>query len=313
MAAVLDSDALDAAPEWGAPAFVAHKRRRLRIRELPQSIPVRHVNFLILGPAGAGKSSLILTAHRALSGATSADSELQAKLQVDWSQGDTLTREASVVKPGGLRARHGTTSLAHYTLQRRPAARLALIVQDTKGHQFYDESERNFAQRLVDGELRSGSTQDRESLYFWALISRAGLGRFVKRAELATSPHAVVLVFDVTLRSFAKAVADADKSAQIACYRQIAQHARTHGLATFVVLTHVDVYEAQRASSHDDAERRVGESVSDCMKVLASDLSNAIGNDLLPAHRVFPITNYHAAAAARNVRHLHCPTVPSLH
>lgn len=308
----VDSDTLDAAPEWGAPAFVAHKRRRLRTRELPQSVPVRHVNFLILGPAGVGKSSLILTAHRALSGTTSADGDLQAKLQVDWGQGEALSREAGIVKPGGLRARHGTTSLAHYTLQRRPTARLGLIVQDTKGHQFYDESERSFAQRLVDGELRSGSTQDRESFYFWALISRAGMGRLVKRAELATSPHAVVLAFDVTLRSFVKAVADASKSEQIACYRKIAQHAREHGLATFVVLTHVDVYEAQRASRRDDAESLVGESVSDCMKALAADISNAFGDDLLPAHRVFPITNYHAAASAQNVRHFQYCTVPLL-
>lgn len=270
----------DGTTEWGAAAFASQKRRRLRIRQVPEG----QVNFLVLGPAGAGKSSLIMTACRALSLTSSVeDAELRVGQQ------------------GELKAEHGTTCLSSHVLQRPPEATTKIVAQDTKGGQFYDEHEREFAERLVDGFLRGGSTQERESLHFWALLSKAGLGSFVRRAELKHSPHAVVLVFDATLRSLSQSLNDHD-SPLLACYREVAGHARRSGLETFAVLTHVDVYEKRRED--DREERRVGETVSASLKQLSADLSKAFGDDVLPPRRVFPVANYQLANSPKNVSFL---------
>lgn len=276
---------LDDLPEWGAASLVTSKRRRLRTRELPPTVALAHVNFLVLGPAGVGKSSLVHTTWRALTGSATSDPEL-------------LNRLGLSLNESKLRAKHGTTSLSSYALQRSSETGCGIHVQDTKGHQFFDDAERAFAERLVHGHVKDGSTLERESLYFWALVSRAGLGRFVRHAELASAPHALVLVFDVTLRSFAKLLDEPENSVQLACYRKVARHARDRGLATFVVLTHVDVYEKNVAfgETKDEAPRRVGEAAADTLLALRTRLALAFADHLVPTNRIFPIANYNAAA-----------------
>mmetsp|Transcript_4066 Transcript_4066/g.12647 ORF Transcript_4066/g.12647 Transcript_4066/m.12647 type:complete len:368 (-) Transcript_4066:2612-3715(-) len=326
---------MEEVPQWGAGAFAATARRRLRTRELPPAIAIRHVNFLLLGPAGVGKSSLVHTAWRALSGSGKSDPGLLERLQVGWTADEAVRRknegETGTMKPGGLRARHGTTALTAYALQSRLAekdVRTSFFAQDSKGQQFYDVEETSFAEKLVAGILKNGSSVDRESVYFWAIAAKVGLGRFVKTTALAHSPHAVVLVFDMTLRSFQRAVRGAD-AALLDCYRQVARHAKALGLTVFAVLTHVDVYERQvEAASRveksesgpsdekvfeeeeapatekklDDntSERRVGEIVADDVNDFRTKLAKALGEDLVPAANVFPIVNYNVDANDRD-------------
>lgn len=179
----------------------------------------------------------------------------------------------------------------------------------------------------VDGKLREGSTPERESLHYWAMLARVGLGRFVRQSELARCPHCIVLAFDVTLRSFERLLTEgarADASPQLTCYRNVARHAKAHGLAVFVALTHVDVYEGSRAhqastqtgttasttssgasssAAEDEAstcERRVGEKVLTELDAAKRRLSEALGADLVPPERVFAITNYHVSANSRD-------------
>ena len=307
---------MDEIPKWGASAFVATARRRLRTRELGVAV-FKHVNFILLGPAGVGKSSLIHTLWRAVSGSSKSDPGLLERLAVGWTAGEAEMREKEEPRPGGLRARHGTTTLAAYALQSRlveDGVRTSIFAQDSKGQQFYDEDERSFAERLVSGILKNGSSADRESMYFWAIVAKVGLGRFVKTTALAHSPHAVVFVFDMTLRSFQRAL-NGNDAALVDCYRQVAKHAQSQGLTLFAVLTHVDVYELQvqketrvdtssSSSPFDendhDAERRIGEAVKNDVDAMRYKLATAIGDDLLPAANVFPIVNYNVNFNSRD-------------
>ena len=235
------------AARWGADTFCATARRQLRTRELRPECKQRHVNFLLLGPAGVGKSSLIHTCWRALrpseAGGEDRDA-LMAALQLGWSRDDAARRAAERGKGGGLRAKHGTTRFNAYALQRRQppgdgpifgAGAVGLYAQDTKGHQFFDAKEQAFAARLVDGAVREGSTQERASLRYWALLSKVGLGGLLRSAEAADCPSVVVLVFDLTLRSFLKMLRASDDDPQLGCYRKIAAHAKAQGLGCLAV------------------------------------------------------------------------------
>jgi hypothetical protein len=160
-----------------------------------------------------------------------------------------------------------------------------------------------------------GSSQERESLYYWTRLAQVGLGRFVKRAELATRPHAVVLVFDATLRSFLRMLETTNDSAQLDCYLAIAKNAKEAGLALFVALTHVDVLvdrEIREASQQGtrvgaspaflpEQETRVGESIGGRVKELQTALSDRVGTDLLPPSRIFAIENYRRHKNERDV------------
>lgn len=76
--------------------------------------------------------------------------------RLGWSLDDAAARcvEGAAAdcarKGGGLRARHGTSALASYALQRREGQRCGIYAQDTKGQQFFDDAERSFAERAVD-------------------------------------------------------------------------------------------------------------------------------------------------------------------
>jgi len=290
---------------WGAASFCTVKRRRLREKRLHSVIPIHHINFCLIGPTGTGKSSLIHTCWRALSGSSVSDPGLLERLRLAWS---AQNNQEIGNKNGGLRAKHGTTELTSYALQTTSSpAWTSIFVQDTKGQQFFDEEETSFVQRVVHGYMRAGSTAEKQAMYFWAMLARAGLGGLVKRAKLAHSPHAIVLVFDLTLRSFQRAIKGQDNSL-LDCYRQVANTAKELGLPIFAVLTHVDVYEltvndsAKLTHQEKDSqeERRIGEDVAHDIQTFGRQLATAIGQDLLPADRIFPITNYHASANNRN-------------
>ncbi|KAJ1460340.1 hypothetical protein M885DRAFT_612398 [Pelagophyceae sp. CCMP2097] len=296
-------EGLEGAVVWGAKAFCADHRRRLR--SMRPETALKHYNVLLLGPAGVGKSSLVHTAWRAISGSPLSDAGLVDRLRLGWSTNEVAAPPAGgAAKSGGLRARHGTTALQSYCLQTpgkdSKAPYTAIYLQDTKGQQFFDEAESAFAQKVVDGHLRGGSTQERESLYYWAVVAKAGLGRLVKHSELAAAPHALVVVFDATLRSFKRMVSDAGApSPQRDCYRTVIGHARAAGLGVFCVLTHVDVLadnadgaDGDATASAGESEVRVGEKIRGRVDALRNALSAALGADAVPPERIFAIENY---------------------
>ena len=84
------------------------------------------------------------------------------------------------------------------------------------------------------------------------MLGQFGIGPV---SSLESAPHVVVLVFDVTLRSFeamlrtcgSDSVAPGAHHAQppplVRCYRSVLRRARQHGLTVFAALTHIDAYE----------------------------------------------------------------------
>jgi hypothetical protein len=236
-----------------------------------------------------------------------------AALRLGWSLDDADRR----ARGGGagrksLRGAHGTSAFTAYAVQRRAAAvdgggegnaplfgagATGIYAQDTKGHQFYDRSERAFADRLLRGAVKEGSTAERASTAYWAALSRVGLGSLVRAAEAAHCPSVVVFVFDVSLRAFGHMIdGDDGGDGPRAAYQKIAASAKRAGLASLAVLTHVDVLAARAGAAATTSPTRVGEEVASEIDALTAGLSAAVGADLLPAASIFPLTNYHVDA-----------------
>mmetsp|Transcript_6825 Transcript_6825/g.19777 ORF Transcript_6825/g.19777 Transcript_6825/m.19777 type:complete len:213 (-) Transcript_6825:229-867(-) len=95
---------------------------------------------------------------------------------------------------------------------------------------------------MLEGKVLPGSTPDEVHWRYWISIGQFGL--FVT-TNLASAPHALVLVFDATLRSFHSVLADA-KAGEVednelaVCYRKVVARAFAEGQPIFAVLTHVD-------------------------------------------------------------------------
>ena len=119
------------------------------------------------------------------------------------------------------------------------------------GQQFYDDKESKYLSALVDGTLQDGSTLEQLNLRYWLTI---GSIQFLQHTSLETSPHALLLVFDASLNSLNKLInidltKDSEwetKVPQLACYHQVLDRAKEHGLEVFICLTHIDLYEKQR-------------------------------------------------------------------
>eukprot|EP00611_Tribonema_gayanum_P001492 TRINITY_DN1109_c0_g1_i3.p1 TRINITY_DN1109_c0_g1~~TRINITY_DN1109_c0_g1_i3.p1 ORF type:complete len:295 (-),score=59.50 TRINITY_DN1109_c0_g1_i3:1073-1957(-) len=254
---------------WGGDAFTRRARSRLHAVRAPAhtgSWNGSHANILLLGPTGSGKSSLIYTWWRALSGdkgfeATAAHADLMGKLNLGWELGDVADSDdpkATHVAPPSIleaAARHGTTRLEAFELRPAgPSGVAGIAVHDTKGQQFFTHEEERFAEHLLEGKLLPGSTAESRNYRYWFMLGQFGIGPI---SSLASAPHAVVLVFDVTLRSFEAMLRTcgcdtANGSGQqpqqqppalVRCYRSVLRRARQYGLEVFAALTHVDAYE----------------------------------------------------------------------
>lgn len=284
MAAIVGTEVVES---WGPGAFSRRFRaklqstavdvpRRLLEKEDAAALP-KGFNILLIGPTGAGKSSLIYTWWRALTGKTGrrssylasfAHASLLRRLQVGWTVDDA----ADDGKDGERRsaalsaaARHGTTALTAFELQPAADGCGHIQVHDTKGQQFFTEDEEQFATSALEGKLLPGSSPEEMHWRYW--ISIGAFGVFVT-SDLASAPHALVLVFDATLRSFHTVLADAasgdhEENELAACYRRVLERARKEGQPVMAVLTHVDgveVHSEKAAAEAADGEGSDSES-----------------------------------------------------
>lgn len=248
-------------------------------------------NVIVLGPTGAGKSSLIYTFWRALHGQeilAGDHNDVLAELSVGWSVDGTSANSALSRKH--LRAQHGTKGLRVFELLSARLDGAGIRVHDTKGQQFYDSRESKHASSLIRGVALEGSNQERESLRYWIKVGNLGL--FQKRS-LASMPHVVVLVFDVTLRSLRKMVAAGDSSASphLAVYNSVVRQARLEGAEVYVALTHMDALEAAQPHDAQGRETRVGETVAAVVADLKAGLSKALQHQV-PPENISLIENY---------------------
>ena len=170
----MDGDATaqhNVAPIWGAAAFAAALRSRLWSRSLVEEgkedepkanwsqLPDPPAwNILVLGPAGAGKSSLLFTWWRSIRESPSAEEQqsVLSDLSLGWNVDDAKRRETTNKVVGdesdrqGLRSRHGTTGLRVLELlPSRGENGAGLVVHDTKGQQFFDGAEKRDAGRYL--------------------------------------------------------------------------------------------------------------------------------------------------------------------
>ena len=258
--------------------------------------PCNFFNLLVLGTTGAGKSSLIYTWWRALQAQDILPEDhngVLAELSVGWSviePGENSASNAPTRKL--LRAHHGTKGLRVFELLSARPDGAGICVHDTKGQQFYDSRESKHASSLIRGVAMEGSNQEHENLRYWLKIGNLGL--FQKRT-LADTPHVVVLVFDITLRSLQKMVRAGGQSPasspHLMVYNNVVRQARLEGLEVFVALTHMDALEAAQSDDARDRETRVGETVSTVVADLKVALSEALDNQV-PPENINLIENY---------------------
>ncbi|CAM9692941.1 unnamed protein product [Ectocarpus sp. 12 AP-2014] len=277
---------------WGPEAFA--RRTRTKIHNLGAPLPPweskeqrptpaargipKSINIILLGPTGSGKSSLVYTWWRALSGSVTGKEEFLAehvhdsflqRLRVGWNAKDGeearqraqqqqqhqhkhpalatgASSAAPQTAPGGgalLKAapRHGTKGLDAFQLQAPDPHRgcTGITVHDTKGQQFFTEEEERFAEQMLQGKVEEGSAVDKQNYKYWFMLGNFG---FFSTASLAAAPHVVVLVFDVTLRSFQQMLREPEANELCRCYRKIVRRAAKQGHEVFAVLTHIDAY-----------------------------------------------------------------------
>ena len=270
--------------------------------------PCDSFNLLVLGPTGAGKSSLIYTWWRALQAQeiTAEDhNDVLAELSVGWSVVEPRDNSATNIPTRKLlRAHHGTKGLRVFELLSARPDGAGICVHDTKGQQFYDTRESKHASSLIRGVAMEGSNQEHENLRYWLKLGNLGL--FQKRT-LADTPHVVVLVFDVTLRSLQKMISAGGQrstasSPHLMVYNDVVRQARLEGLEVFVALTHMDALEAAQSDEARGRETRVGETVSTIIADLKVGLSNALQSQVPPE-------NINLIESYRVVKHSEDPRV----
>eukprot|EP00903_Cladosiphon_okamuranus_P014536 g13483.t1 len=278
---------------WGAEAFA--RRTRTKIHNFGAPLPPwenkeqrptpaargipKSINIILLGPTGSGKSSLVYTWWRALSGSVTGkedflaehvhDSFLQ-RLRVGWNakDGEEARKRAELLATGASSAappalaeggtqlaaapRHGTQGLDAFQLQAPDPNRgcTGITVHDTKGQQFFTEEEERFAEQMLQGKVEQGSAPDNQNYKYWFMLGNFG---FFSTASLAAAPHVVVLVFDVTLRSFQRMLRERAANELCLCYQKIVRRAAKQGHEVFAVLTHIDAY-APDSDDDDDSD-----------------------------------------------------------
>mmetsp|Transcript_10862 Transcript_10862/g.16537 ORF Transcript_10862/g.16537 Transcript_10862/m.16537 type:complete len:392 (-) Transcript_10862:237-1412(-) len=308
---------------WGAKMFLQSIRSRLNKKKVFESLEMRANypdrdfqklpdgwNIALLGPTGAGKSSLVYTLWRAINGIDADDEEAVLKvesLQVGWSATEE-PGEATSKSKGKPKAKHGTRALSSVIVQEACSECSQIRVQDTKGQQFFDDKEASYADALVGGVLKDGSTVEEQNLRYWITIGSLG---FFESSAIDSAPHVILLVFDASLKSLNKVLnvdfSDAEwenKVPQLACYHRVLDKARERDLDVFVCLTHIDVYERQRGVVEGGEETRVGEAVQEELDDLMEKLSKSLshGDRNLPMSHIFVVENYRSGKNSSDAR-----------
>jgi len=200
-----------------------------------------HVDVLVFGPSGSGKSSLIRTFYRALHRTQTIPRELAEKIIVrdtNLNEG-TLRYVSAVIKPTGM----GGNSTA-------------IVCHDTRGQIWMDSKEMAQVGVILDGQARDDViVEQRDYRYarllweFWKsdtdLFPQEALRG---QANLQTKPHAIVFVFDGSME-------EVPNDDETLFYRDILQIAREKGYHyPQIVLTRIDQVERTMPKCSDPAE-----------------------------------------------------------
>jgi len=308
---------------WGPAAFC--RRLRTKLHTTQMKIPLRDrglasapqsLNIILFGPAGAGKSSLIYTWWRALSGSSfqndgseSSDKDtffahyahhsLLQRLALGWTVEEAKENYKHVTGDNlAALPKHGTSFFNAINLTPSSETTCGIAVHDTKGQTFYTPAEEKMAEALLEGKLLPGSTEEKKMYRYWFMLGSFG---FFTSASLANSPHVLVLVFDMTLRSFRNILLDFQDGAdnELLClYRKIIHRAASQGQKCFVALTHVDKFELTEDDTYiEDVDLKTYTREADLRRVvdqLKLKLSAALsfGASPIPVEHILALENY---------------------
>lgn len=177
---------------------------RFNYEEIP-----RHIDILLFGPAGAGKTSLIKTFYKALHADLPMPAEVHSLLTVKSkvaNEGtthftkvvlkpyDTGQLVAPLLKPAKCDKKPNpfTIGLPHQ-----------IIIHDTRGQIWMDEREKAQLNAIIDGKIRDKSlVEQRNFRYayllweFWKRETELFPDAILGEASLRSKPHCIVFVFD---------------------------------------------------------------------------------------------------------------------
>eukprot|EP00743_Colponemidia_sp_Colp-15_P001379 GILK01001513.1.p1 GENE.GILK01001513.1~~GILK01001513.1.p1 ORF type:complete len:393 (-),score=67.46 GILK01001513.1:171-1289(-) len=204
-----------------------------------------HVDLLIFGPAGSGKSSLIRTFYRALHNTATIPEEILSKIivkETDQNEGTLLYTSVPL--------KESTTRRADVISGEMYGGTSAIRVHDTRGQIWMDSKELKQLEFIIQGRVKDMSrVEQRNYRYarllweFWRKDAELFPSDIVQSSTgLATRPHAIIFVFDGSMDD----IPNGEEETQF--YKDIIQMARERGyFYPQIVLTRIDKVEEQLA------------------------------------------------------------------
>jgi energy-coupling factor transporter ATP-binding protein EcfA2 len=244
------------------------------VQSLDYSVLPNHVNIMIFGPSGSGKSSLIRTMYRALHNSPNLPGEIKHKV---------------VVK--GTARNEGTTLFSTVVMKEENSAMSlsGIKVHDTRGQIWMDDKEQAQVDLVMSGKVKDMSKVDqRNHRYahllweFWKKDSELFPTEIIKpKPTLADKPHCLLFVFDGSLDE----VPNGEEETLF--YKEILSLARNKGyFYPQVILTHIDKVEESISENSEDGEARLREMLDLKIESIVMKLG-------IPRSSVHFIENYH--------------------
>ncbi|CAE7467013.1 unnamed protein product [Symbiodinium natans] len=245
-----------------------------------------HVDILIFGPSGSGKSSLIRTFYMALHKSQQVPADFADRIIVkDTAMNEgTLKYISAVIKPAKLDHRGNIISSS-------------ILCHDTRGQIWMDEREQKQLSVIMDGNVKDDSmVQQRNYRYarllweFWKRDSELFPPEILaNKRSVHTQPHAVLFVFDGSMEE----IPDGEEETRF--YREIIQMCREKGYNNpQVVLTRIDRVEESITKAGNQGASSIADREMKLRQVLDKKIEDVCMKLDVPRTAVHFIENYHS-------------------
>jgi predicted AAA+ superfamily ATPase len=193
------------------------------------SLPLNTINFVLFGPSGSGKSSLIRTIYKSLHNITELPKDITNKLIIK----DSFENE-------------GTLCFLRMILKQEKEESSGIKICDTRGHLLMNKGEKEQFKLIVEGKVKDNvkveQTNTRNPFLLWEfwkdeeeIFPENIMNNY--SSTLDTIPHTVILVFDGSSD-------DIINPEEVGFYRDLVSFCLSKGyLNIHIILTRVDVLE----------------------------------------------------------------------